>query len=148
LVSELLLLMLEGLSGKTQRSLDNIYENKDESFPEETQARKRLQEVMDAIDDLCGSQMPGLVYSRVAMFHTLFTFLYSVMFGLGSPLNHEPAKRLRKGLASRLAEASRLIGEGQIPEDLSKALRGATSHKDSRSTRLKFVRRVCLDAAT
>jgi len=148
LVSELFQLMFEGVVGKRQKDIDKIYEMKDLSFPEEAEARKRFEEVMDAIDDTCGTQMPSLVFSRVALFHTLFTFVYDLMFGLGSPLTRMDAKRLPKNLSRGLAKASREIDKGHVSEALAKALRGATSHKVTRMARLTFVRSVALDGAS
>ena len=145
LVSETILLMLMGLTGKRQKALEDLYKAKDVSFPEEAEVRRRFRQVMDAIDDTCGSQLPRLVFSRAALFHTLFTLMYDLMFELDSPLKAKAANKLPKVLGQRLAKASRQISDAKISEQLAKALRGATSDKLTREIRLTFVRNIVVD---
>lgn len=146
--SEFALLMLQGIQGKRQKALDTLYETKDDEFKEEDEIRHRFKLVMDEIDSRIGLSLRTLVWSRQALFYTIFSFLYDLMFGLESGLAKATPKRLPSHLSQCIESASETIRHGDLPEDLAKALRGATSHKGTRQTRLDFLRQVCRASAT
>lgn len=143
--SEFVLLIMKGLQGKTQRALDRMYRENEESFPGRPEVTRRFQSVMDQIDDTVGDELRSLVFSRQALFYTLFGYCYDLMFGLDSPLEPTAAKRIPTDLVGGLRQASNIIRHRDFgeDEDLRKALRGATSDIGTRTTRLNFLRRVC-----
>jgi len=143
LVSDLMLLMFYGVRGKTQAALDALYRDKDSAFPERDEVRHRFRAVMDAIDDTAGRQLHALEFSNVTLFHTLYTFCYDVMYGLRSPLEPRTPARLPPHLLSCLLKASQLIETQEFTPDVAKALRGRTTHAQSRLVRLDFLRQVC-----
>ena len=57
LTSELVLLMLRGLIGKSQSAIDRAYGDKDSVFPGRSEVERRFQTTMDSIDDKLGPQM-------------------------------------------------------------------------------------------
>jgi hypothetical protein len=142
LVSDLVL-SFSGVRGKTQASINRIYKDKDESFPERAEVERRFRAVMDAIEDTLGTSISDTQFRGQTLFHTLFLFVYDVMWGLGSPLKRTTAAKLPSRLGAALMDASRQISSGEFPDDLSKALRGRTTHRESRTVRLNFLRRVC-----
>lgn len=144
--SELVLFMMRGLQGKTQRALDRLYRENEVSFPEREEVERRFRLMMDEIDDVIGDELRSLVFSRAALFHTLFTYCYDLLFGIGSALEPTPPRRLPARLDECVRRASDMVRNGHLPEDLAKALRGATSDLGTRTTRLNFLRQVCADA--
>jgi hypothetical protein len=145
LVSELVFLMYHGLRGKSQPALNNLYKKYDEQFTEKSEVQRRFHAVMDSIDDVVGRDLPSLEFSNVALFHTLFTHFYDLMFGLGSDLTKKSPKKMPR-LKQCIVRASRLITTEEFPEDVARALRGQTTHGATRSTRLNFLREVCAGA--
>jgi len=143
LVSEFIGLMLYGLRGKTQRALNALYKDKDPAFPEEHEVRRRFRAVMDAIDDTIGRQLPGLEFSNLTLFFDLFACFYDLMFGLGSGLERVTSRKLPAGLGQSLARVSGRIAARDVPEEIGTALRGRTTHLQSRQARLNFLRQVC-----
>jgi hypothetical protein len=149
LVSEFIQLMMYGLRGKTQKSLDDMYRGKDEPerFSEKEEVRRRFRAVLDIIDDTVGSELPKLAFSKVTLFHTLFTYIYDVTYGLGSNLDRRPPRRGPPGLKRCILKASQRMQSEQFSDEVDKALRGRTTHVGSRQIRLDFLRQVCSGAS-
>ncbi|MDD4195345.1 MAG: DUF262 domain-containing protein [Syntrophorhabdaceae bacterium] len=138
--SDLMLLMLIGEHGKTQRNLNAFYRKYEDVLPESSEIERRFGDVMDTIDDLFDDRLKETVYSRKALFHTLFALIYDQLYGLGSELKKMAPKKIRAGILDELLEASDRIKNEEIPEELAKKLRGATSDAGSRTARLAFIK--------
>lgn len=144
--SDLALMILRGISGKSQRALDALYKEKDEQFQERRELERRFRITMDAIDDLAGRELPALAFSGQTLFYTLFAFVYDLLFGLGSPVAKVHPAKIPAGVADCLRKASHVIRTEDLPTDLARALRGATSHAGTRMIRLQFLKDQCLGA--
>lgn len=138
--SDIVITMLAGLHGKNQKVINQFYSNRNDAFPESNEIARRFRIVMDAIEDEIGHDLPNLVFRRKPLFHSLFAFLYDLMFGLKSNLRRAKAKALPKGAATAIRRASQRISSEDISPDLAKLLRGATGHLPSRQKRLEFLR--------
>jgi len=141
--SEFALVMLEGMQGKRQKALDTVYEKKEESFPEREEVSRRFRVVMDAIEENVGEILKDLEFSRPALFYTLFVYFYDRVFGLQASLGRASSRPVPRHTRNCIERASSIITESEIPEDLARALRGATSDPGSRSTRLTFLQQIC-----
>ena len=86
LTSEFAVLMLKGITGKTQSSIDKIYKERDESYPERAEIERRFRIVMDTIDDKLGKELRFLPFSKKTLFFSLFTCFYDIQFGLNTSL--------------------------------------------------------------
>lgn len=139
--SDFVVLMMRGVHGQTADLLDGIYKDLEEDFPHGPVVGERFRRVMDRIDDDLGAVIPRTRFRRKVLFHTLFTFLYDRLYGLGSPLERAKAKPLppRELLQNAVTAASARIAQGDLPEDLAKALRGATNDRKTRQARLDFL---------
>jgi uncharacterized protein with ParB-like and HNH nuclease domain len=67
--SDLMLLILEGLHGKSQGALDRIYAKYEEDFPQATVLARRFRMVMDKIEETLGPQIQFSAFSRKTFFH-------------------------------------------------------------------------------
>lgn len=143
LTSDLVVNIIKGLSGKSQRVLDRHYEIYDASFPDGPEIARRLQAVMDSIDALYGGELAKSSFTRQMHFFTLFVYLYDRMFGLKTSLDKRPSRALRPGLAERLAEVDRRFRTGKLPSAVLEAVSGAATDLGHRKTRLAFVAAVC-----
>lgn len=143
--SDAMLLILEGQHGKTQATLDKLYKKYEDEFDAGDEVARRFGSVMEKIEEVVGVELSNTVFSRKALFHTLFCFFYDLMFKLKSPLMSAPAKKLPRALRDSVLEASDRIRHAAIPEELAKKLRGATSDLGSRRERLAFLESVLKD---
>lgn len=62
--SDLILTMLQGLKGRSQKSLNNLYKVYDEQFPYANTTSYRFNFVMERIDDTIGKDLPELEFSK------------------------------------------------------------------------------------
>lgn len=137
--SDLAVVILSGVHGKTQELLNRVYRTYEESFPEAEEVERRFRHVMDTIDATLGDRMPNLAFSKKAMFHTLFTFYYHVLFGLESDLDRRSANPFPQKAVSAAIRVSNDISEGRVADDLYKVLRGGTADAGSRRTRFSYM---------
>jgi len=138
--SEFIKLMLNGIQSKSQPALNRLYEQYEDIFPHEAEVTRRFHFVMDRIEESLGSQISISAFTRVGLFETLFVFYYDLLFGLGSKLKRLKANKLPLNLVNAVSRTSNLVLHGDLPEDLTKVLRGGTGNKESRIRRLKFLR--------
>lgn len=136
---DIVITMLSGVHGKTQKRISDTCRSFDQSFPQASEIARRFQMVTDAIDEQVGEDLHVLEFRRKPLFHTLFTFYYGLVFSLGSPLRRAPSKMLRKKVATAVITASDQIAEGKVSDALAKVLRGATGHQPARQRRLAFL---------
>jgi hypothetical protein len=140
--SDLILMMINGVRGKSQPALDKLYKTHEEEFQHEREVTKRFRAVMDNIDNTLGNDLKNMEFSRRPLFHTLFTFYYERMFGLNSSLKKMKPKNIPNSVTGSIKKASDLISKGKLPDDIIKVLRGATANLDSRLVRLNILRDV------
>ena len=92
--SDYLCLMIKGLHGKSQSTLDRLYEKYENTLPIKPKLQKRFRNVMDKIDDVIGNEIKKTEFRRKVLFGSLFTFFYSKMYGLKSILNKQTPKSI------------------------------------------------------
>lgn len=139
--SELAQLILGGVTARSQRALDKLYESRDASYPEKDEAERRFQTIMDTIDDNFGDVLPDAVFKKRPLFYALFSVVYDGAYGIGSPLRKRKAKRLPGGLGAKLSKVSAKIDGGLAPEGVTKALERRTTHASSRRTIINYLKK-------
>lgn len=147
LVSDVVVNMIQGLAGKSQPNIDRHYEKYDTDFPHSVEIGRRFEHTMDAIDALYGTSIATSVFRRQMHFFSLWAYVYDRMYGLGSPLQKEIPNALPHGLNSRIDEASRRFGAGELPVEVLEAVSGAATDLGRRKTRLDFTASI-LDGKT
>lgn len=137
--SDLIILIIDGIHGRNRSIIDRYYQKYDVSFPQAEIVSNRFRSVMNAIDRTLGETLPQTVFSRKALFNTLFSFYYGQMYGIHSPLEPKSSIQITKKAVNAALAASDEIQNGRFNEEVAKVLRGATSHASSRQTRLDFI---------
>lgn len=145
LTSELMIATLTGMQGKNKAALDGAYKRYDDDFPFANAVANRIRNGFDFVSDLYHFLGDAPDVKKIHTQSWLYTFF--VAFDLsqhGAPilddqsskilLGSAPPKHLIKKAKSLLASLS----EGDVPDNLTKALRGASSDFGSRATRLQF----------
>ncbi|MGB6483697.1 MAG: DUF262 domain-containing protein [Candidatus Acidiferrales bacterium] len=141
ITSEFAQLMLNGIVGRSQRTLDKLYESRDVDYSEKSEVERRFQAVMDLIDDNMSAELPKTIFRKRPLFYALFAAIYDRVYGIGSKLKRKKARRLPGGLGDKLASVSEQIGSGHGPEDVMKALERRTTHPSSRKTVTNYLKK-------
>ena len=138
-VSEYLMAMVQGVAGKRQPAISKFYSDNDDDLPNGAVLRRRFENVIEEIDIHLGTLLPQSAFQRPALFYSLFSAIYSHMYGLASPLKKGPAKSLPVDVAARLKKASRRIRAKDLPGNVQDAVDKATGDKARRLERHKFL---------
>lgn len=140
ITSEFAQMMIKGIVGKTQKSIDNIYKDFEEDWPERSEVERRFRHCMEELDRGPGAEIANSAFRNRAAFHGLFCALYSEVFGIGSSLKkREKPKSLSNNFRTRALKAADAIGEGTAPDKVLEALARRTTHKDSRKTVIDYL---------
>jgi hypothetical protein len=141
LTSELALMMQRGITHKLQKAIDDVYEKKDKKFPERPYVISRYRTVMESLDDKLGRDMATLIFKARPLFYVLFTFIYDIQFGLGSPLEKKKAKPLPADAVSRVKFVSSRLHNKTAPEEVLEAVARRTTNAGSRLAILNYLKR-------
>jgi hypothetical protein len=147
LTSELIVAMMAGLQDK-KKSLEGYYEKYDDSFPNRRQLKKVFENTVVNIQAIFGEELQESVYSKKALFYSLFCAVYDITHGLpASPIerkfDHLPIARsslasVRRSLI-RLGEA--LETKAPTPEQVrfAEACARQTDNVAPRRIRHRFI---------
>ena len=141
--SDLAMNIVKGLSGKTQKRLDDIYDEYDDKFAQRKELELRFRRTMDEIDSLFGNRITETVYTSEVFFFSLFVFVYDALWRLGSDLKKAAPKKVEGGLASKLLAVGERFSNERVPRGVLDAVQRASSDLGRRRTRLMFMRREC-----
>lgn len=138
-VSEFLIVMIEGLGGKSQGKISRYYKDNDEDLAPSNILSERFDKVMAAIDSSAGGELASSVFSRPALFFSLWVAVYDHLFGLKSPLRRQSAKQLPSAFAARLRATGLLIADKKLDQETQDALDKGTSDPARRRARHKYL---------
>lgn len=138
LISEFALLMLKGLTGKSQAAIGRIYKENDFEYPERIEVEKRLRVILDTIDDRLGRNMRFLPFRKKTLFYTLFAFFYDLQFGIGSTMESMRPRSIPHDQIANVRLAGEGIQEGTAPATVLESAARRTTNPFSRSTLLKY----------
>jgi Protein of unknown function DUF262 len=141
--SDLVLNMIDGLTGKTQPRLDALYRRFDKEFPRQGEVARRFRQMMAQIDDIFGGRLASSVFTSEVYFFTLFTYFYDRTYGLGSDLKRRSPKPLPRRLEQRLRRVSDAFRSQDVPPEVLDAVQRASADLGRRRTRLSYMHSVC-----
>jgi uncharacterized protein with ParB-like and HNH nuclease domain len=139
MTSDLLQSIMEGIHGKTQAKLDNIYKLYDDELEGSANLSTKFQRVMEGIDDAVGDALAASRLRRQALFYSLFTACYDHMYGFATKYHQRRLpKSLPSDFAKKFKKVNALIVHGGLPDDVMDAMEKATTDKGRRDTRHRF----------
>ena len=142
LTSEFALLMLKGLTAKTQSAINRIYDDKDPQFSERSEVENRFRIIMDSIDGKLGDKIRLLPFKKKTLFYSLFAFFYDIQFGIKSPLEPTVKKSIGQEFIARIKLAAERIQNRTAPEDVRDAVARRTTHLKSRDTIINYMHNI------
>ncbi len=140
LVSEFALLAIKGLTGKTQKAIDNIYRDYDADFPFKNEFGRRFRHLMDVIDEKFGDDLSASAYRKKTLFYILFAYLYDTSFEIGSSLKQKRPRAITAQTVAGVNRAGERIQAGTAPEAVLDAAARRTTHPGSRKELLRYLR--------
>ena len=76
ITSEFAQMMIKGIVGKTQKGIDNLYRDNDDSSPERGEFERRFRHCMDEIENNVGADLANSAFRNRSAFHALFSVVY------------------------------------------------------------------------
>lgn len=141
--SDLVLNMIEGLTGKTQKRLNNLYRDYDEELPFSAEIERRFRHVMDEIDSTLGRDLASSIFHSEVYFFTLFVYFYDQIYALGSKLERKPPKKIPATLRDKILEVGAKFASQKVPREVLDAVHRASSDLGRRRTRLEYMKKQC-----
>ena len=142
ITSEFAILILRGLTTKSQAAIDRIYADRNgpNSYPERNEIENRFRIVMDTIDDKIGGNIRYLAFRKRTVFYGLFAVVYDLLYELNSPLQPLRPRRISPDDISRIKRAGDSIENRTAPEDVLESVARRTTSIRSRSVLFSYFR--------
>lgn len=139
MVSEFAMLDIKGVTGKSQKALDSLYEDKDVKYAERKLFEKKFRATMDTIQDKLGKLLPVSPFRKKAVFYNLFAALYGLQHGLPDRSVSKNPSALSATIVEWLKKASDRLENGTAPENVLEAIARRTTHPSSRRDVIKYL---------
>jgi len=140
-VSELYILLLIGVTEKSQLVINRIYSDYDTHFQERDVIEKRLNWLLETLNELYDDELVNTNLSSRIMLYALVAALYDIAYGLGNSLTGVKPKNRLAGLKLKLINLSnRLNNREKLPESVQDALISRPGSKSNRATLTGFVK--------
>jgi uncharacterized protein with ParB-like and HNH nuclease domain len=141
LSSELVILMLNGISEKSDKLITKAYKDYDIDFKAGPEAGRRFRVIFDSIDQHFSDSMSQ--FRKRTIFYALFGAVYHLQFGIGSDLQEKKAKAAN--LTSHDVEEIKKLGARiaalTAPAKVMDATTRRTTHVRERKTLVNYLLR-------
>jgi hypothetical protein len=140
-VSELYIMMLDGISEKSQDVINKAYDKYDKPFLERAQLEKRLNAILEDLDDSYGEEMANSPFRNRIILYGLIAALYRLSYG-NTDLKKNTAKNKITNLDEKLRKlAPRLVKEKRddLPIAVQEALLSRPGRKSNRQALTNYI---------
>ncbi len=144
LVSEFMLLSLDGVLEKNQNTINDYYKKNEKDFLDKREVASRFRVTMDTLEQFLSGDEAKSFRNRT-IFFALFAAVHGLQYGLRDParphqkLAHAKPSPLRPQIVAHIKKSAAAIKSGNVPKDVSKASRGATAHAKQRRTIIGYL---------
>jgi hypothetical protein len=149
LTSEFMLLMMDGVLEKNNKTIDAFYLKYDARFDDSAEIINRFRTTMDSIETLVSKDVVSGLFRNKTMFYALFSIIYGLQYGLTSPPDKPPnnhvrlmkdkPKVIKPAIIDHLRRSALAIKKKTASQDVLKILRGSTAHATSRRTLIAYL---------
>lgn len=154
LTSELMILMIQGVLGKSKSNIELFYKSLDEDFPDAGEVSTRFRDVFDFIAGHFSTEDIIEFFGRRSIFYAVFAAVYGLRYELrdandfnarvlstGSAIiKKAKARPIERSMISNILHATKAISyQENVPPMVARALRGATTDTSSRRLLIKFL---------
>ena len=145
LSSEFAIMMLNGVTAKRKKLIDDTYEEFDDQYPHRDEIEHRFHTVMDTIDDKLGSKVVSSLFRQKTLFYGLFVAVYDLQFGLGSPLDPTKTRILSDASINKVISAGEKIRAHAAPDKVMQSVTRRTTNEIERTNVFTYVKQGELD---
>ncbi len=148
LTTELLVVMLTGIQHRRNK-IDDLYEEKDDDFPERERIVKEFKNVIDTLVKCMGDNLRNTIFGRRVLFYSLFCAFYHVMYGIPNTPELGVAEKNRslslatlQKIKDSLISLNRKYKSASTDKDISLfigASQKATGDREQRILRVKTI---------
>lgn len=140
-VSELYIMMLSGVSSKSQPLINRFYRDNDIHFDGRSHLESRLIDMLTDLDSAYGDQMNDSQFSNRIILYPLLAAIYDLVYGFGSDLTARANKRRISPLARALPRLDRrLANRDRLPENVQEALLSRPGHRANREALTDYIK--------
>lgn len=150
LTTEFLVVMLTGIQHRRAK-INELYESKDDDFPEKQRVVKEFKSVIDTLATCFGDTLRDTIFGRRVLFYSLFCAFYHIMYGIPNTPDFSTGGQHRQlsptmlqGIKDSLINLSRKYKSSSLDKDKDvqkfiAASQKATGDRDQRITRVKMI---------
>lgn len=135
--SELAIMMIKGIVGKTQTAIDNIYDERDKAFSEKAEVSRRFEHVLDQIED--NVDVPGTIFRNKTLFYSLFSAIYTLHYDSAPIDKRTSPTKIPSSKFKKIIELGGLIEKSKAPESVLEASARRTTHVSSRKAIVAYL---------
>jgi hypothetical protein len=150
LASEFFMLISHGQMGKRQNLITAFYRKYDDAFPDSAESIRRFRITFDEMEKRFGKVTIKALFQKRSLFYALFATIYGLQFGLQMPIPLEEPDKEKLGkvaakpisaatLAHILTAGETIKAKVNVPPEVAKALRGASSDVSQRRRIIGFL---------
>lgn len=133
LTSELILMIINGLTNQKQKLLDDLYDTYENEFIGRNEIEKRFRFVMDEIEKKLGTDFKNNIFSGKILFYPLFSAFYNQIYGLNSDLKRKISpKKISSAWITNLIKKGEDIKNSKAPNNVLVSLKGQTNNLENR----------------
>lgn len=134
LTTEFYSLMINGLTGKSQKGLDNLYEAYDEegTFKVKNVVERRFETIMDTIDQNLGEFIPQSPFRKKTIFYILFATIYNICYGIDSKLVVKNPNKVTVNHINNLKHIGADLEQEKVDEEILEAATRRTTNPKER----------------
>jgi hypothetical protein len=140
MTSEFLMMMIKGVGGKTQSSIDSVYQEYDENFPQRDELERRFRHTMSIIEARFGNNIKSSPFQKKTLFYSLFASIYHLTYGISSPIKAKakPAQ-VTAAQSAFMLKCVQKIDSKTAPEAVVDAASRRTTHPASRKALIEYL---------
>lgn len=138
LTSDLIILIINGISGKSKSTIDKFYRDYDDEMP----GRMEIERRFDSVIELISSASPDLpaAFQKTTYFYALFASVYDMAWGLKSPTTKMKRASVADSAVRNLIARGEEVANGTAPPTVLRAATTRTTHASSRSILIHHMR--------
>lgn len=140
-VSDLALLMFKGITSKSKKPLDKMYEDNEDVFVGKLIIETRFRNVMDAIDTSLGRHISSTIFKKKTLFYCLFALVYDYLYSLNSTLVRKSKKQLPRKFTDFALKMDKRFKEEKVPEKVLSSTSTRVSTVTSRKMVFNYLKR-------
>ena len=134
-LSDFVIDIIQGVSGKTKNKIDKFYKKNDSEFPYDKNTSKTIRSLFDLYDRIIGNESKNTIYKNEVYFYTLMYYLYEMKFG---SIDSKPKNISESSIKNRAHKFNSVIKEEDLNNDLIEIIINKRSDKKRKLKRLEI----------